>query len=274
MAAHLSPPTQALLQVIDSIQPATTWHTVGQANTITFPPIEVDYNPLRLQAQPYTRMLSHPTNPTIKEFCSIRPPQLRTNARGDHAWAEWWRTFILVQCDLPLPTPPMVDHVADTPTSYLQHALLRGLDACITFVANIQQLDDIFSLASTQLKPTPDGTYIIPHQKRNSPTNNTHYIGGRRDTKKERKKPLAKRATFRTSDPTVDIKCYKRGGVSRWRYWHLGVRCMCGLGPLFSYHEARYLGLPEASYSLSPIGSYVRASYASSVSSFSPIILK
>jgi hypothetical protein len=85
MAAHLSPSTQALLQVIDSILPATTWSTVVQANTITCTPIEVHYNPLRLQVQPCTLMLTHPTNPTIQEFYSIRPPMLRTNARGDRA---------------------------------------------------------------------------------------------------------------------------------------------------------------------------------------------
>ncbi len=89
MATHLSPPTQALLQAIDSIQPATTWSTAGQANTITFTPTEVAYNPLRLQAQPYTLMLTHPTNLTIQEFYQIRPLRLLANARGDHAWAEW-----------------------------------------------------------------------------------------------------------------------------------------------------------------------------------------
>ena len=42
MPAHLSPPTQVLLQAIDSIQPATTWGAAGQANTITYTPTEVD----------------------------------------------------------------------------------------------------------------------------------------------------------------------------------------------------------------------------------------
>ena len=70
----------------------------------------------------------------------------------------------------------MADHVADTPSGYLQHALLRGLDASRSFLANIQKLEDIYYLASTRLKPSPDGAYIIPHPKRNSPTNNTHYI--------------------------------------------------------------------------------------------------
>jgi len=104
MAAHLSSPTQALLQAIDSIQPATTWSAAGQDNTITYTPAEVDYNPLRLHAQPYTLMLTRLTNPTVQEFYRIRPPRLRTDARGDHAWVEWWRTSILVQCDPPSPS--------------------------------------------------------------------------------------------------------------------------------------------------------------------------
>jgi len=44
-------------------------------NTVTFTPIEVDYNPLRLQAQPYSIMLFHPNTPLIPEFYSIRPPK-------------------------------------------------------------------------------------------------------------------------------------------------------------------------------------------------------
>jgi len=176
MAAHLSPPTQALLKAIDSVQAFTAWQTAGQASTITFTPTEFDYNSLILQAQPYTLMLTHPTNPTTQELYSIRLPRLRTSARGDQAWAEWWRTSLLVQCDLPLPIPPMADHVAHTLSGYVQNALLPGLEASRSFLANIQQLDDNFSLTSTQLKPVPDGAYIIPHQRRNSPTNNTHYI--------------------------------------------------------------------------------------------------
>jgi hypothetical protein len=70
----------------------------------------------------------------------------------------------------------MTDHVGDTPSGYLQHALLLGLDASRSCVANIQKLEDIYYLSSTRLKPAPDGAYIIPHQKRNSPTNNKRYI--------------------------------------------------------------------------------------------------
>jgi len=65
MEAHVSTPTQALLQAIYSIHSATTWGTAGQANTIPFTPTKVDYNLLRLHAQSYTLMLTHLTNPTI-----------------------------------------------------------------------------------------------------------------------------------------------------------------------------------------------------------------
>ena len=68
MAAQLSPPTQALLQTIDTIQPATTWNHAQQSNTVTFIPTEIDYNPLRLQSQPYTLMIHHPTNLTTPEY--------------------------------------------------------------------------------------------------------------------------------------------------------------------------------------------------------------
>jgi hypothetical protein len=176
MAAHLSPPTQALLQIIDTIQPATFWRAGQQPNSVTFFPSEIDYNPLRLQAQPYTLILQHPTNPTIPEFYSIRPPKLRTNAKGDYAWAAWWRTAIFVQCDLPLPIPTMAEHANDMPTGYLQRALLDGLTASLTFLTSIQRTNDNFSLATPNLRPAPDGSYIIPHQKRNTTTNTTQYV--------------------------------------------------------------------------------------------------
>ena len=167
MALHLSPTTHALLQVVDSIQPATPWSQAQQANTITFTPTEVDYNPLRRQAQPYTLILQHPTNPTIPEFYSIRPPRLRTNARGDYAWAEWLRTAIFIQCDLPLHVPPMADHACSTPTGYLHHALIQGLASAKAYLTSIQRIDDNFSLTTPTLQPAPDGAYIVPHQKRN-----------------------------------------------------------------------------------------------------------
>jgi hypothetical protein len=52
MAANvdqLSQPTQALLQALDSIQPAAGWERDDRDNTVVFTPIAVDYNPLRQQ---------------------------------------------------------------------------------------------------------------------------------------------------------------------------------------------------------------------------------
>ena len=82
IAAHLSLQIQALLQALDSIQPAIRWE---QAEGARFTPMDVDYNPLQLQAQPYTIALPSPDAPTSYEKYSIRPPGLRTHARGDAA---------------------------------------------------------------------------------------------------------------------------------------------------------------------------------------------
>ena len=52
MAAHLSPPTQALLQAIDTIQPATVWSVGQQNNSVTFLPSEIEYNPSDTRPNP------------------------------------------------------------------------------------------------------------------------------------------------------------------------------------------------------------------------------
>ena len=46
--AELSPSLQALLQVLDAIQPATRWTVDERPNTVAFTPMDVDYNPIRL----------------------------------------------------------------------------------------------------------------------------------------------------------------------------------------------------------------------------------
>jgi hypothetical protein len=73
-AAELSPPLQALLQVIDAVQPATRWVADERANTIAFTPMEVDYNPVRLQSMPCALYLTHPETPTTNTRYLIRPP--------------------------------------------------------------------------------------------------------------------------------------------------------------------------------------------------------
>ncbi len=63
-----------------------------------------------------------------------------------------------------------------TPTGYLHHALYQGLSTSRSFLINTLRIDDNYSLATATLRPAPDGAHIIPHQKRNSTANNTHYI--------------------------------------------------------------------------------------------------
>ena len=70
----------------------------------------------------------------------------------------------------------MTDHASNTLTGYLQHALSQGLAASKSFLTNTQRIDDNYFLATTTLHPALDGSHIIPHQKRNSTPNNTHYI--------------------------------------------------------------------------------------------------
>jgi len=66
-----SPPSNILYTTRHHMEPGRT----SQHNHL---------HPHRLQAQPYTLMLTHHTNPTIQEFYSISPPRLRTNIKGDH----------------------------------------------------------------------------------------------------------------------------------------------------------------------------------------------
>jgi len=82
-ASELSPPFQVLLQVLDAIQPATRWTADERANTIAFTPMDVDYNPIRLQSMPCTIYLTHPENPSTTTMYLIRPPRHRSDLRGD-----------------------------------------------------------------------------------------------------------------------------------------------------------------------------------------------
>jgi hypothetical protein len=106
-AAELSPPLQALLQVLDAIQPATKWVVDERPNTVAFTPMDVDYNHIRLQSMPCALYLTHPESPSMNTGYLIRPPRLRSGLRGDAHWAPWWRTAILVQSPTSLPLPSM-----------------------------------------------------------------------------------------------------------------------------------------------------------------------
>ena len=91
------------MQIMDAVQPATYWTTDDRSNTFSFTPMDVDNNPFRLQSMTCALHLTHPDSPTEPTKYIIRPPRLRTDLRGDHYWALWWRTTILVQSPTSLP---------------------------------------------------------------------------------------------------------------------------------------------------------------------------
>ena len=68
---------------MDAIQPATKWLAEERPNTITFTPLDVDYNPLRLQSMPSSLYLTHPDSPGYPIIYLVRPPRLHSDLRGD-----------------------------------------------------------------------------------------------------------------------------------------------------------------------------------------------
>ncbi len=91
------------------------WSVEDRPNTITFTPLDVDYNPIRLQSMPSSLYLTHPENLGGIVRIIVRPPRLRSDLRGDTYWAPWWRTAELVQSTTALPLPNMSAHDPYTP---------------------------------------------------------------------------------------------------------------------------------------------------------------
>ena len=108
---ELPPPLQALLQILDAIKPATRWTTYERPNTVTFTPMDVDYNPFRLRFMPCSLYLTHHESPTETARYLIRPPRLRSDIREDNLWVSWWRTIILVESLTSLPMSGNYPHI-------------------------------------------------------------------------------------------------------------------------------------------------------------------
>ena len=119
----LSPPLEAFLQVLGTIQPATKWTTDERPNAATFTPLDVDYNPVLLQSMPCALYLTHPDSLATTTRYLIRPPRLRSNLREDAYWAPWWRASILVQSPTSLTLLNMSAQNHHTTQGYLLHAL-------------------------------------------------------------------------------------------------------------------------------------------------------
>jgi len=69
--------------VLDAIQPATKWSVEERLNIITFTPLDVDYNPFRLQSMPSSLYLTHPESPGDLIRYLVRPLRLRSDLRDD-----------------------------------------------------------------------------------------------------------------------------------------------------------------------------------------------
>jgi hypothetical protein len=141
---QLLQPTHALLHALYSIQQATGWTYEDRENTTVFTPTEVNYNPLRLQAQQYVLILQDPTavQNTIK--FAIKPPRIRSYKRGDEAWTPWWRTALLVQSPDLLPLPAMSHDKRET-TGYLRYALQQALYTTGAFLSSMRELTNTHS---------------------------------------------------------------------------------------------------------------------------------
>jgi hypothetical protein len=171
----MSQPTQALLQAMDSVQPASVWKLDDKPNTVTFYPIEINYNTLRQHAQPYVLVLQDPRaiNNIIK--FTFRPPRIRSHLRGDEAWNPWWRPALLVQSPDTLPLPTLAASCGE-PTCYLGEALKQALQATIAFLTSINELQATHSHSNILLRAVPDGAYILSHAKKDNSTQHTNFV--------------------------------------------------------------------------------------------------
>ena len=140
-----------------------------------FTPIEVDYNPYRLQAQSYVLNLQDPRSINNIIKFSIKPPRIKSHHRGDEVWYPWWRTALLVQSPDILPLPNMSDTNDGQPTGHLHLALQQAKAATEAFLSSIRELNKDHTQAPILLKRAPDGSFILAHQKRDTSTQATNY---------------------------------------------------------------------------------------------------
>ncbi len=152
------------------------WSVEERPNTITFTPLDVDYNPLRMQSMPSSLYLTHPESHGDPIKYIIRPPRLRSNLRGDTYWAPWWRTTILVQSSTTLPIPCMSAHDPHIPQGYLIHALLEGITISTSYLSSTNTITPEYITAPPTLIPAPEGSYIISHLRKDTSSYLTNFV--------------------------------------------------------------------------------------------------
>jgi hypothetical protein len=133
-----------------------------------FTPTEVDYNPLRLQAQPYVVLLQDPRSINNVIKFSIKPPRIKAYTRVDEVWNPWRRTTVLVQSTDLVPLPNMSDNDTGDTSGYLRMALHQAKKTTKAFLSSIRELTTSHTQSNTNPKRAPDGSYILSHPKKES----------------------------------------------------------------------------------------------------------
>jgi hypothetical protein len=141
-----------------------------------FTPIDVDYNPYRLQAQSYVVLFQDPRSINNIIKFSIKPPRIRSHTGGDEAWNPWWRTSLLVQSPDTLPLPNMSNNDIGRTTGYLRLALQQAKTTTKAFLSSIWEFKTVHMQSFTNLKQAPDGSFILTHQKKDTSTQATNNI--------------------------------------------------------------------------------------------------
>ena len=62
------------------------------------------------------------------------------------------------------------------PTGYLGEALKQALQAAVSFVTSIQELQAAHSHSTILLRAGSDGAYILSHAKKDNSTHNTNFV--------------------------------------------------------------------------------------------------
>jgi len=70
----------------------------------------------------------------------------------------------------------MSDNLPGHTIGYLQLALQHAMTTAVAFLSSIAELQPIHTQSSTAFKQAPDGSYILPHQKKDTSTQITNYI--------------------------------------------------------------------------------------------------
>lgn len=164
---ELSQPTQALLQLLDAIQPAEDPIKTNNT-TLSYKPVQIHGNPYLTQSQRMDIHLQHPSHPngTIKIQCT--PPKRILETYGKGAWKAHPRQALLLQSADLLPVPPEAAYGELSNDSWIYSALDQALQQGLTFLDSEQRPQpdsEEFYNSLLALDRAPDGAIIMGHSR-------------------------------------------------------------------------------------------------------------